>query len=200
MEKKGGKVNKVKYIAYLIPVIVLMFVPYFMGVSMQSSTEEISSQKTADMVYAVLQANRVAFDNSALGRVSPEERVIMASEHWMQDKTLPLPEQIFQVSSAELASSTADLSFSLQSLWAINQDNFPQSDKEREGLIYILKNPGKNYYTTVESNGRKFLMAVYPDNANSPACVECHNGHKDSPKQDFQVGDLMGGVVLRIPL
>ncbi len=191
--------NKAKYIAYLIPVVVLMFVPYFMGVGMQS-TKEDDSQKTADRVYAALQANRVAFEKSVVDHLSREDRLIKASEHWAQDKAFPLPEQIYPLSSAELANSVADSIYSLQSLWAINQDNFPQSVKEREGLIYILKNPGKNYYTTVNANGRKYFMAVYPDLAISPACVDCHNSNKDSPKQDFQVGDLMGGVVVRIPL
>jgi hypothetical protein len=34
----------------------------------------------------------------------------------------------------------------------------------------------------------------------APACVACHNGHKDSPRSDFQMGDVMGGVVVRIPV
>jgi hypothetical protein len=196
---KGSKMNKTKYITYLIPIVVLMFVPYFMGVGMQS-TKEDGSQKTADKVYAALQANRVTFEKSVVDRLSREDRLIKASEHWVQDKALPLPEQIDQLSSIELANSAANSNYSLQSLWAINQDNFPQSVKEREGLIYILKNPGQNYYTTVELNGRKYFMAVYPDKAISQACVECHNNNKNSPKQDFHVGDLMGGVVVRIPL
>jgi hypothetical protein len=30
--------------------------------------------------------------------------------------------------------------------------------------------------------------------------VTCHNGHKDSPRTDFKEGDVLGGVVLRIPI
>jgi hypothetical protein len=41
---------------------------------------------------------------------------------------------------------------------------------------------------------------VYPDVAVAPACVTCHNAHKDSPRTDFEMGDVMGGVVVRIPL
>jgi hypothetical protein len=197
---KGGKVNKAKYLAYLIPIIVLMFVPYFIGVGMPFSKQDASDQRTADMVYAVLQANRAAYAKYIIDRLSREDEVIKVSEHWAQDKALPLPAQIFQLTSAELANGAADLNYSLQSLWAINKNNFPQTDKEREGLIYILNNPGKNYYTTDETNGRTYFMAVYPDSAITPACAECHNRHKDSPKRDFQEGDLMGGVVLRFPL
>ena len=48
--------------------------------------------------------------------------------------------------------------------------------------------------------GKKYFTAVYPDVAISPACVSCHNGHKDSPRTDFKQGDVMGGVVLRIAM
>ncbi|MGH8566472.1 MAG: c-type heme family protein, partial [Gammaproteobacteria bacterium] len=28
------------------------------------------------------------------------------------------------------------------------------------------------------------------------ACVACHNNHKDTPKRDFKLDDVMGGVVV----
>jgi hypothetical protein len=46
-----------------------------------------------------------------------------------------------------------------------------------------------NYYT-----------AFYADVAVAEACTSCHNDHKDSPKTDFEGGDVMGGVVIRIPM
>jgi hypothetical protein len=30
--------------------------------------------------------------------------------------------------------------------------------------------------------------------------VSCHNDHKDTPRTDFKLGDVMGGVVIRVPL
>jgi hypothetical protein len=45
-----------------------------------------------------------------------------------------------------------------------------------------------------------YYTAVYADIAVAPACVDCHNEHKDSPRNDFKIGEVMGGVVIRIPL
>ncbi len=28
----------------------------------------------------------------------------------------------------------------------------------------------------------------------------CHNNHKDSPRTDAEVGDVMGAIVIRIPV
>ncbi|MGH8865829.1 MAG: c-type heme family protein, partial [Burkholderiales bacterium] len=39
-----------------------------------------------------------------------------------------------------------------------------------------------------------------PDKAVAEACVTCHNNHKDSPRSDFKLNDIMGGIVIRIPL
>ena len=41
---------------------------------------------------------------------------------------------------------------------------------------------------------------MYPEYAVVEACVNCHNNHKDPPRTDLEVGDVMGGVVVRIPM
>jgi hypothetical protein len=30
--------------------------------------------------------------------------------------------------------------------------------------------------------------------------VGCHNGHRDSARHDFKLGEVMGGVVIRVAL
>ena len=34
----------------------------------------------------------------------------------------------------------------------------------------------------------------------APVCASCHNDHIDTPRSDFKIGDVMGGVVIRIPV
>ncbi|MEM7019427.1 MAG: DUF3365 domain-containing protein, partial [Pseudomonadota bacterium] len=67
-------------------------------------------------------------------------------------------------------------------------------------LTYIKDNPGENFYGEEELGGVKYFTGVYADVAVSPACVSCHNEHKDSPRDDFKIGEVMGGVVIRVPL
>ena len=65
----------------------------------------------------------------------------------------------------------------------------------REGLLAIQCGA---FHLSV--GGKKYFTAVYADTAVAQACVSCHNGHKDSPRKDFKLGDVMGGVVIRIPM
>ena len=64
----------------------------------------------------------------------------------------------------------------------------------------IAANPGQNFYTEETLGGKTYFTAVYADKAVAPACVSCHNEHKDTPKKDFKIGDTMGGVVIRVPV
>ncbi|MDE3049644.1 MAG: DUF3365 domain-containing protein, partial [Nitrospirota bacterium] len=39
-----------------------------------------------------------------------------------------------------------------------------------------------------------------PDRAVAQTCVTCHNEHPNSPRRDFKVGDVMGGIIITIPI
>jgi hypothetical protein len=64
----------------------------------------------------------------------------------------------------------------------------------------VLDHPDSNYYAEESLGGRRYFTAVYPDRAIVLACVECDNHHPKSPKRDFGLGDVMGGIVVRVPL
>ena len=82
----------------------------------------------------------------------------------------------------------------------VNKQNAPQTDAEKEGLEFVDENIGKNYYTTEILGDQEYFTAVYADTGVAPVCVSCHNAHPDSPRTDFKLGDVMGGVVIRIPV
>ncbi|MBB82818.1 MAG: hypothetical protein CL931_03305 [Deltaproteobacteria bacterium] len=71
---------------------------------------------------------------------------------------------------------------------------------ETAGLRFVEENDGQNFYAEETLGGQRFFTAVYADEAIYPACVSCHNEHKDSPRDDFELGAVMGGVVIRIPI
>jgi len=55
--------------------------------------------------------------------------------------------------------------------------------------------------TGIVASGKKhYFQAVYPDRAVSNACITCHNQHPLSPKRDFKLNDVMGGIAITIPL
>lgn len=160
----------------------------------------ISPQRMTDALFAVLEADRTTYTRKVVNRLANEEKVITASEHWEDERALPLPAQMFRFGSEMVAQKTDAFSYTLQSLWPVNKQNAPRTEMEKQGLQFVADNPGRNFYGEEELAGRTYFTAVYADVAVSPACISCHNSHRDSPRSDFELGEVMGGVVIRVPL
>jgi hypothetical protein len=145
------------------------------------------------------------YTQKIVNRLVKKDKVITASEHFEDEKALVLPAQMFRFGSELVAKRAEKLpdvkfSYSLQSLWPVNSQNAPKTDAEKDGLQFVADNKGQNYYAVEELGGTTYFTAVYADVAVAPVCVSCHNDHKDSPRRDFKLGDVMGGVVIRIPV
>ncbi len=162
--------------------------------------KSVDVQTVADMLHAVMESDRTVYTKRVVNRLQNEEEVIKASEHFEDDKALPLPAQMFRFGAEKVAEKTKTFSYSLLSLWPVNKQNAPRTDIEKEGLKFVAENKGKNYYGEETLGGKKYFTAVYADTAVAKACVSCHNGHLDSPRSDFKLGDVMGGVVIRLPI
>ncbi len=164
------------------------------------SAAGISPQSMADALHAVMESDRTVYTKNVVNRLQNVENVIKASEHWQDDKALPLPAQMFRMGAEMVSKKDAGFTYALLSEWPVNKQNAPKTDIEKQGLKFIVENPGKNFYGEEELGGQKYFTAVYADKGVAEACIKCHNGHKDSPRKDFKMGDVMGGVVIRIPI
>jgi hypothetical protein len=186
-------------VAFLVGAVATFFAVGGGGDSGEASGG-VSPQKMTDAVHMVLESDRTVYTKQIVNRLAQEEKVITASEHWKDEKALLLPAQMFRYGSELVQKKTGDFSYALLSLWPINAQNKPKTEVEKEGLEMVAKNPKQPFYKEETLGNKRYFTAVYADVAISPACVTCHNEHKDSPKTDFELNDVMGGVVIRIPL
>ena len=160
----------------------------------------ISPRVMADALHAIIEADRTVYAERVVNRLQDEEQVIQASEHWLDERALPLPAQMFRMGAELAAEMTDDFTYALLSAWPINSSNAPRTPMETEGLEAVAADPSTPFYGTETLGDRDYYTAVYADVAVSQACVTCHNNHLDSPRTDFQLNDVMGGIVIRIPL
>jgi hypothetical protein len=166
------------------------------------TTTGIKPQVFTDSLFAVMKSDRTNYTKLIVQRLGPNKgNFIKPDEHW-EDKEhgAPLPAQMFRYGAEGVAEMTDEFTYSLQSLWPINAQNAPKTPLEKEGLTFIKDNPGKNFYGEEQLGDVSYFTAVYADVGVSPACTSCHNDHKDSPRDDFKIGEVMGGVVIRVPL
>jgi len=166
----------------------------------EAAAEGITFQKVADMLYRVMSADREVYTRMVVQRLTVDKKILTASEHFEDDAALPLPAQMFRFGAKEVMDNTEDFSYALLSLHPINPKNGPGTELERRGLEHVAGKPDENFYGEEELGGERYFAAVYPDYAVVKACVACHNNHKDASRTDLKVGDVMGGIVIRIPM
>lgn len=168
----------------------------------ESGPTGIAPSVYTDSLFAVMKADRTNYTKLVVQRLGPKgSGAVKPDEHWedYENGTL-LPAQMFRAGSEAVADMTDDFTYSLQSVWPINAQNAPKTPMEKAGLEFIAANPGQNFYGEETLGDTTYYTAVYPDVAVVQACISCHNGHKDSPRDDFKMGEVMGGVVIRVPL
>jgi hypothetical protein len=126
--------------------------------------------------------------------------VVVASENWSEKNTLLLPAQFLMESGRLIEKKGVGIRYRLISLWPINQRNAAATDFEQAGLTEVISQPNRPFVGFAENGGGRYFYAVYADKAISQACIGCHNAHPNSPKKDFKLNDVMGGIIISISL
>jgi hypothetical protein len=147
----------------------------------------------------VLEADRTIYTTHIVNRMQ-EKGIVSAAEHWEQENALPLPAQFLQHSGRLVAESGNGIRYRLIGQWPIYQRNAPVTDFERKALDTLRRQPERPVTGIVASGKKQYFQAIYPDRAVSAACVTCHNSHPLSPKQDFKLNEVIGGIAITIPL
>jgi Protein of unknown function (DUF3365) len=181
--------------AFTILIFGLWWEPYALSAKERSGSPGIPPEKAAAYIYAVIKADRTEIVNRLQAK-----GVTTASEHWEMENALMLPAQFLQHSGKLAAENGSGVRYRLIGLWPIYRRNAPASDLERHALESLRKNPDLPVTGIVSSGQKQYFQAIYPDLAVSQACIDCHNGHLLSPKRDFKLNDVMGGITITIPL
>jgi hypothetical protein len=165
----------------------------------EETSVSLPVETVADYLYALIEADREVYTKHVVERMQIKG-VVVASENWEEKNTLPLPAQLLMESGRVVARKGLGIRYRLISLWPINKRNVAASEFEKIGMGTILTHPTKPYTGFVKEGGARYFQAVYPDLAVAQACIGCHNSHPDSPKRDFKINDVMGGIVISIPV
>lgn len=111
----------------------------------------------------------------------------------------PSHAEFLRRAARQIATRGAEFSFALRSSWPISPQGDAQTGAEVAALEQFQQNPDRPVFTDETLGGRAYFTAIYPERASAASCVACHNAHPASPRRDFQPGDLMGALVIRIP-
>ncbi|TDE64398.1 MAG: DUF3365 domain-containing protein, partial [Candidatus Scalindua sp. AMX11] len=115
------------------------------------------------------------------------------------DGGIPLPATFVQEVSSNI-NEKGVYSYNLLSKWNINRDKGLKTDFEKEAFDHLYSKKGKSFSRLLVHNGLYTLRYATADVASAKGCVSCHNAHEESPKNDFKLGDVMGILIVNIPI
>lgn len=165
----------------------------------QTSSVDLPIDKVADFIHAVIEADRDVYTRHVVERMQTKG-IVVASENWEEQSTLPLPAQFLIESGRHVGKKRLGIQYRLISLWPINKRNVSATPLQSIGLGTILIQPDRPYTGVTKVGNTRYFEAVYPDLAVTQACIGCHNAHPDSPKRDFKLNDVIGAIVISIEL
>jgi len=153
----------------------------------------------ADYIHAVIEANRTVYATEIVDKLQ-EKGLIEAAEHWRQENALPLPAQFLIETGKHVAATGSGIKYRLASLTPIYVWNAPVTDFERKGLEAVIKDPSKPFTGIVRIGRERVFQAIYADRAVAKNCIACHNTHPNSPRRDYKLHDVMGGIIITLPI
>ncbi len=133
-----------------------------------------------------------------------EADVEFTHDYHEKNNAIPLPATLTRELGTSLSNSAAtsmnfysDYPFP----WREFSEELDQDKFLAEALIYLRQNPDTVYYRTEfdEESGQSVLRYATPSIMKG-SCVDCHNSHPDSPKKDWQIGDVRGVLEVSVPV
>jgi signal transduction histidine kinase/DNA-binding response OmpR family regulator len=115
--------------------------------------------------------------------------------------TIPLPATLAMELADEINRGTAGAYARLYSDFPFpwRTDGGPRDEFERAALAALRATPDQPFHRFEEFQGRPSLRYAIADRMEA-SCVGCHNGHPQSPKRDWRVGEVRGVLEVVRPL
>ena len=189
-----------KLLAFTMPPLVAVILLATWAVYERSATrieQKITAQ--AKSIQAQIMADREYYASVVVPRIL-ELGGTLASQYHDIRGVLPLPATFVREASEIAALRHGGYTAQLISPWAINKNQGLKDQFHREAFAALAMNPDEHFFRINTVEGRALMRVLMADRASAQSCVDCHNAHPESPRHDFKLHDVMGGLEVIIPV
>ena len=137
--------------------------------------------------------------NSTVVKRALESGLTVSSTYQNKDRSIPV-HTTFMKEAGQTLGVEGSLQMELVSLTPINQANAPRDAFQREALERFVKGSDTSSHSFGDHKGKESLRYMIPDIATSQTCVDCHNTQAASPRKDYRIGDVIGGLEIILPI
>lgn len=161
-----------------------------------ANTENVFSvAEVLEMVSKENDVTRTLYTKAIVGKGKAQG--MKFDEDWRKDdvEAGPLPALFLRGVAISIKKSPVPLGLYLGSDFPVNAAN--KFVGKQAVLFEKIKEDQKPQFFYDED--QKLHTAMFADLAGADACVTCHNDHKQSPKTDWKLGDVMGATTWQYP-
>ncbi len=188
--KFGGLYWKlVAPISTILALSIIALTLYIPGqIKQQSINGAIESAQQTAIQFKVL---RKYYVQNIVRKVKAGSKMKPAINHKNNPNAFPLPATMIHDISKLLKDKGTTVN--LYSAYPFPNRQSRKLDKfQLSAWTFLNKNPNKVYVKEVEHNGKYVVRVAIADKMVAQGCVNCHNSHPDTPKNDWKLGDVRG--------
>ena len=131
--------------------------------------------------------------------INSDSPISASTDHKDKSGVIPVPATFLHDVSYEMSSE--DTQFSLYSPYPFaNRSGRTLDEFNKKAWEFLTQNPDQAYSELATVNGKQVMRVGVADKLTAQNCVNCHNSHPDSPKTDWQLGDVRGILEMSIDI
>ena len=162
---------------------------------------ESAALQEVDRYTEALAEFRSFYTSEVVERVRPHG-IEVTHDYASREGAIPLPATLSMTLGKQIGEKGSGAQVRLYSAYPFpwRQEKGGLQDKfDREAWSYLRQYPDKPFYYFEDLQGRQSLRYAVADTMRA-SCVNCHNTHPDTPKNDWQIGEVRGILEVILPL
>ena len=187
------------YIGPIIAVsaIVGVILFYYLPQASQKNNQAQATENGLKLIES-LRDVRSYYTAAVVPKVARQSDLKINFDHLEKEDTIPLPATLLHDLSAIVPKDGMMMRMYSEYPFPNRADRELDRFEERS-LQWLTQNPDDVFAYVSEYGEEKAFRVAVSDKLVANACVQCHNSRADSPKTDWQLGDMRGVIEVIIP-
>ena len=173
----------------------LYLVPYL---SLEQSKKDAYAE--SEKLVAYLKTFREYYTKDILKKINENTDLKIDLDHKIKNNTVPLPATLVHDLGVLFTEKTENTVSMYSNFPFPNRKDRVLDKFQKEALAFIIQNPKKTFSREDTLNEQVVFRTAIPDYLSANACVNCHNFRADTPKNDWELGEIRGVIEVTIPL
>jgi len=139
------------------------------------------------------------YTKNIVSKLKGQDKVSASSDYKAHEFGIPLPATMIHELSK--SSKSSGLQIKLYSPYPFPGRSDRVLDEFQQQAWQQLKlTPNQPFLKNLQKSDSKVVRVAIADNLTEQACVDCHNSHPDTPKNDWKLGDVRGVLEIVVPI